>query len=182
MADKKAEAAPAPEKGKEEAAPKKKLPIKVIGIVAALMIAEGAAVVVLLGSGSPKASHGETTAAELHDDESEKTSEIELVSDKFQNMTTGQAWVWQVSIFLQVRNKNSERVQAVLEQRNAEIREGLSQIIGRARHTQLSEPEKPTLSRQIASFLEKLDGITVDGKSVVERVIFADCRGFPTSY
>lgn len=184
MADKKADAAPAPEKGKEEAsAPaKKKLPVKTIGIVAGIMVLEGVAVFMLLGSGAPKASHGETPAAELHDDESDKTTEIELVTDKFQNMTTGQAWVWQISIFLQVKNKNSERVEEVLEQRRAEIREGLLQIIGKARHTQLVEPEKQTLTRQIASFLEHLDGMTVDEKSVIERVIFADCRGFPTQY
>lgn len=186
MADKKADAAPA--KGKDEAGaeaaapPKKKLPIKTIGIVAGLMIVEAVAVFALLGAGSPKASHGETAAAEMHDDESEKTTELELVTDKFQNMTTGQAWVWQVSIFLQIKNKNSERVEAVLEQRRAEIREGLSQIIGKARHTQLTEPEKQTLTRQIGSFLERLDGMTVDGKTVIERVIFADCRGFPTNY
>lgn len=185
MADKKPDAAP--EKGKDQPAadsppPKKKLPIKTVGIVAGLMVAEAAAVFVLLGSGKPKASHGEVAETALHDDESEKTSEIELVNDKFQNMTTGQAWVWQVAIYLQVKNKNVERVEAVLEQRRAEIREGLSQIIGKARHSQLSEPEKQSLTRQIASFLERLDGITADGKSVIERVIFADCRGFPTMY
>jgi flagellar basal body-associated protein FliL len=182
MADKKPDAAPAADKAAEQAPPKKKLPIKTIGIVAGIMIAEAVAVFMLLGSGSPKASHGETPAAELHDDDSEKTTEIELVSDKFQNMTTGQAWVWQISIFLKVKNKNSERVEEVLQQRRAEIREGLLQIIGKARHTQLTEPEKQTLSRQIASFLERLDGMTVDGKSVIERVIFADCRGYPTQF
>ena len=73
-------------------------------------------------------------------------------------------------------------IESVLEQRSAEIREGMLQIIGKARHTQLTEPEKQTLTRQIASFLERLDGMTVEGKSVIERVIFADCRGFPTNY
>lgn len=182
MADKKAEAAPAAEKGTEAAPPKKKLPINSIGIVAGLMVAEAAGVFVILGAGGPKASHGETPEAVLHDDESEKTTEIELVNDKFQNMTTGQAWVWQVSIYLQVKNKHAERVEAVLEQRKAEIREGISQIIARARHTQLTEPEKQTLTRQVASYLEKLEGMTEDNKSVIERVIFADCRGFPTAY
>lgn len=182
MADKKSEAAPAPEKGTEAPAPKKKLPIKTIGIVAGLMVAEAGAVFAILGAGGPKASSGATPEAVLHDDESEKTTEIELVNDKFQNMTTGQAWVWQVSIYLQVKNKNAERVEAVLEQRKAEIREGISQIIARARHTQLTEPEKQTLTRQVASYLDTLEGMTDDHKSIVERVIFADCRGFPTAY
>ena len=183
MSEKKAEAAPPAEKTDEKAPPKKKLPIKTIGIVAVMMIVEGIGVFVVVGGGGgAKAGHAETSAATLKDDESEKTAEVELISDKFQNMTTGQAWVWQISIFLQVKNKNSERISAVLEQRHAEIREGLSQIIGKARHTQLTEPEKQTLSRQIGSFLEKLEGVTIDGKTVIERVIFADCRGFPTSY
>lgn len=182
MADKKAEAAPPAKEGATAAPEKKKLPLKVVLVVAGIMAVEAGAVFMIASMGAPKASHAEATHAELHDDESEKTQEIELVTDKFQNMTTGQAWVWQISIYLQVKNKHADRVYGVLEQRSAEIREGLSQIIGRARHTQLTEPEKQTLTRQIAAFLDKLDGMTEEGKSIVERVIFADCRGFPTNF
>ncbi len=186
MSDKKAEAGSGagatPAKGagdEKDAKPsKKKLPIKVIGIVAVLMIVEAGAVFVLLGSGKPQAGHAETDAAHLVDDESEKTQELELVTDKFQNLTSGEPWVWDLSIFLQIKNKHADQVGGVLEQRQAEIKEGLGQIVGRARHSQLIEPERQTLTRQVGAFLAKIDGTTVDGKPLVERVIISKCRGF----
>jgi flagellar basal body-associated protein FliL len=179
MSEKKSENAPAAAKkdGAAEAPARKKLPIKVLGIVGVLMIAEGAGVFMVLGAGKPKAS-GAAEPAKLVDDSSEKTQEIELVTDKFQNMTSGHPWVWDLSIFLQVKNKSAERVGGVLEQRQAEIKEGLGQIVGRARHSQLAEPEKQTLTRQVGAFLEKMDGLSADGKPLIERVIISKCRGF----
>lgn len=182
MSEKKPDAAAGPAKGGEESkeaeAPKKKLPIKTIGVVAVLMIAEAAAVIFVFGAGAPKASHAETEPAHLVDDDSEKTQEIELATEKYQNMTSGHPWVWDLSIFIQVKNKNADQVNAVLEQRQAEIKEGLGQIVGRARHSQLAEPERQTLTRQVGAFLEKIDGMTLDGKTLVERVIISKCRGF----
>lgn len=183
MSEKKPDAAATDKKAEAPAdGGKKKLPIKVIGIVAGLMIAEGAAVYVLLGTGKPQESHADAHVEHLVEDDSEKTQELELVSDRFQNMTSGQAWVWDLSVFLQVKNKNSDQVAAVLEQRQAELREGLAQIVGRARHTQLTEPERQTLIRQIAAYLDKIEGLSADGKPLIERVIIAKCRGFAADY
>lgn len=182
MSDKKPESAaekkPEAAEGAEAAPAKKKLPIKTVGIVAVLMVVEAVGVMVVVGSGKPAAGHAATEEAHLVDDDSEKTQELELVTDKFQNMTSGQPWVWDVSIFLQVKNKNAEAVQGVLDQRQAELKEGLGQIIGRARHSQLTEPERQTLTRQVGAYLEKLEGMTQDGKTLIERVIIAKCRGF----
>lgn len=178
--DAKAEAPKEKKEGEATEAPKKKLPIKAIGIVAVLMIAEAAAVMFVLGSSKPKEAAAEVDPAHLVDDESEKTQEIELLAEKFQNLTTGRAWVWDVQIVVQVKNKNADRVAEVFEQRAAEIKEGLGQIVGRARHTQLIEPEKQSLIRQIGAFLDKTEGISHDGKSAIERVFIPKCRGFPS--
>lgn len=183
MSDKKPDAkaeAPKEQKAGEAEAPKKKLPIKAIGIVAVLMIAEAGAVFFVLGSGKPKEAAAEVDPAHLVDDESEKTQEVELVADRFQNLTTGRAWVWDVQIVAQVKNKNADHVSEIFEQRAAELKEGLSQIMGRARHTQLIEPEKQSLIRQISAFLDKVDGMTHDGHSMIERVFIPKCRGFPS--
>lgn len=184
MSDKKPDAAPKKDEaaaaaaGADAAPAGKKLPIKTIGIVAVLMIAEAAGVFFILGASKPKSSGAATEPAHLVDNEADKTQEIELLTDKFQNLTSGHPWMWDISIFLQVKNKNSEAVQGVLEQRQAEIKEGMSQLVGRARHSQLTEPERQTLTRQVTSYLEKLEGLTVDGKPLIERVIIAKCRGF----
>lgn len=181
MSDKKPDAnekKPEAAEAAESKTSKKKPPIKTIGIIAVLMIVEAVVVMFVVGSGKPASGHAATEPAHLVDDDSDKTQELELVSDRFQNMTSGNPWVWDISIYLQVKNKHAEAVQGVLDQRQAEIKEGLGQIIGRARHSQLTEPERQTLTRQVGAFLEKLEGITRDGKPLIERVIIAKCRGF----
>ena len=180
--DKKAEA-PAPDPKAAEAKPKKGLPIKTIGVVVAIMVLEAVAVVVVLGLfGGPKESKAGVEEHALVDDESNKTKEIELVEDKFQNLTTGRVWVWDVSVFVQVKNKHSERVEKVLEQRGAEIKEGVGQIISKAQHAQLKEPERQSINRQFASFLEKIVGADDEGKPLIERVLIPKCRGYPADF
>jgi flagellar basal body-associated protein FliL len=181
MADKPKAPESSPEAATEPA--KKSLPIKTLAIVAVLMAAEAAAVVFAMGLLGPRSSHAETDAHALVDDDSEDTVEIEVASEKYQNLSTGRVWVWDLSIFLQVKNKNAETVQAVLEQRKAEIGEGVGQIVSRAQHAQLKEPERQTLIRQISAFLERIRGMTdADGKPLVERVMIPKCRGFPSDF
>lgn len=179
--DKPKEPAPAPEAA---AAPAKKgLPIKTIAIVAVLMVLEAAAVVVVLGAfGGPKHSEGATTPKELVHDDSEDLQEIEIVSDKYQNLTTGRVWIWDVAVFVQVKNKNAERIEKVLEQRKAEISEGLGQIVSRAQHAQLKEPDRQSINRQFAAFLEKVAGADADGKPLIDRVLIPKCRGYPSDF
>jgi hypothetical protein len=111
-------------------------------------------------------SKGEAAEAEhtLVSDEGEQTLEVLIAEEKFQNLQTGRVWIWDTSVFVQVKAKNTEHVEQTLERRNAEIKEGLSQIISRAQHAQLKEPDRQTLNRQI------------------ERVLIPKCRGFPADF
>ncbi len=168
-------------------APKKKgLPLKTIVIIAALMLVEGVGVFFVLGAlGGPKASRAETDPKHLAHDDSEDTTEIRLLEkddEKFQSHSSGQVWVWTVSIYVQVKNKNSERVGRVLETRKAEIKEGLSQIIGRAQIAQLKEPERQSLNRQASALLEKIIGQDPDGKALIKRILIPTCSGYPASF
>jgi flagellar basal body-associated protein FliL len=168
-------------------APKKKgLPLKTIIIIAALMLVEGVGVFFVFGAlGGPKSSKAETNTKELAHDDSDETSEIRLLEkedEKFQCHSSGQVWVWTVSVYIQVKNKNSEHVEHVLETRKAEIKEGLSQIIGRAQIAQLKEPERQSLNRQITALLEKIMGQDTEGKPLIERILIPTCSGYPASY
>lgn len=184
MADKeKKPDAAAPEAAPAEAKAKKGLPIKVIAIVAVIMVLEAVAVVFVLGMlGGPKKSEAQVDPATLHHDESNEIQEIELVDDKWQNLTTGRVWIWDVAVVIQVKNKNVERVEKVLEQRGNQIREGVGQIVSKAQHAQLKEPERQSINRQIAAYLEKVVGTSDEGQSLVERVIIPKCRGFPADF
>lgn len=184
--DKKDKADKGAEKAPEAAPAKKGLPIKTLGIVAALMLVEGVGLFFVLGAlGGPKASNAATDAKHLVHDDSEETEEIQVLDksdEKFQNLSSGQVWVWNISFYVQAKKKNKERVEGVLTRRSAEIKEGLSQLIGRAQIAQLKEPERQSLNRQVSALLEKIIGQDSEGKPLIERVLIPTCSGYPASY
>ncbi|MDX2146878.1 MAG: hypothetical protein SFZ23_05100 [Planctomycetota bacterium] len=163
-----------------DAPPKKKPPIKVIGIVAALMIIEGVAVFVLVGSGGkpPKAEAKHVEGDHAGKEDLDALVELQLVKEKFQNMQTGRVWIWDVEIYLKVKKKNEEAVQKELEARQAEVTEAVATMFRRAQHAQLKEPGLETLTRQLTQFVSKTFKPDADGKPRVERVIIPKCKGF----
>ena len=101
-----------------EVEPKKKSPLKVVIIVAALMIAEAGAVfgfIAVSGMGAAKLSADDLEGQALAD--RERPVEIELIDAKFQNRSTGRPWTWHAQLFLQVRTKNVEHIEKILEER-----------------------------------------------------------------
>lgn len=170
-------AAPAPA---ADAAPAKKggLPIKTIAVVAVIMIAEGAGVYFIFGATGPKATHG-AEKVEIKDNKADETVELELVKGKFQNLQTGSIWFWEAELFIQVKNKYKAQVEKMLEERNAEIREGITQIFSRAQTAQLREPERQSLNRQITAYLRKiLVNDDKAGEPLFERVLIPTCNGY----
>ncbi len=159
------------------APPARGLPLKTVLVVAAIMLTEAAGVILLVGALGPKP---EEAAAEIHGDDHEVLEgsvEIQLVDERFQNMQTGRVWSWEIGVFLKVKKKHAEFITRQLEDRNAEIKEGVSQIIRRAQHSHLKEPELTTLNRQIRAFLDKTLGTDADGQSRIERVMIPKCKG-----
>ena len=176
-ADKKKEEK-APPTAQGEGTAKKKPPVKLIGVVAALMVAEAAGVYLFVGMTGGHAKSAEAKVEGAAEVAAQEAEEIELVDDKFQNMQTGHVWVWDVAIALKAKHKNVEAISKQLERRSAEINEGIAQIIRRAQHSQLLEPELTTINRQIAAYLDtiiKPDDST--GASRVERVLIPKCKG-----
>jgi flagellar basal body-associated protein FliL len=171
--DEKAPVAPA-----AEGSAKKGPPIKLIGIVAGLMLAEAAGVYIFVGMTGGHAQTAEAKVEGAEEKAAQETTEIELVDDKFQNMQTGHVWVWDVAIALKAKQRNAKYINEQLEKRSAEISEGISQIIRRAQHSQLIEPELTTLNRQIAAYLDTI--IKPDdssGTSRIDRVLIPKCKG-----
>lgn len=161
-----------------EATPPRKRPsLKMLGAVAGLMALEGAALVGFMSLTGPRAAHaGTELEGEVPD--LELPVEIELVSDKFQNMQSGRVWLWDLQVFLKVSKKHEAHVRGELERRSAEITEGISHIIRRAQHAHLKEPELRTLNRQLSAFLEGVIGPDPDGQSRIERILIPRCKGY----
>ncbi len=160
---------------------KKKSPMLVMIIVAALMVTEGAGVFVFMKMTSPKP----VEAAELmgEDEASGDTLvEIQLLGDRFQNMQQGRVWSWEIEIFLKVKTRNKERVEKILEERQAEIRQGIGQIIRKAKHAYLKEPGLETLHRQVIAYVNKVFGTDADGMNRIDQVLIPRCRGVPRDF
>ena len=177
MADKEAPAA-AP----EAPAASKKLSPKLIVMILGLMLAEGAAVVVLLNmlSGPPEVQA--EGIAETPADALQQIREVLILDDRFPNHQTGRVWLWETEVQIQVRQKNLDYVNRVLEERNAEIKTGVAQIIRTSHHKHLTEPNLDTLNRQIEQYLREVFDYDAEGKPRVERVLLPKCVGFPADF
>lgn len=184
MSEKKKEAAPpaAPAEG----TPKKGgLPIKTIAVVAVVMVVEAVAVFLVFSMMAPKPTQAHVDPATVHEDDSDQTAEIAIVSEsaesKFQNMQTGKVWLWELNIYVQVKNKHAEKVETILAARKAEIQEEISRIVARAQHPQLKEPDRATLNRLITASLNRVFGTDDNQKPLIERVLIPLCRGWDTT-
>ena len=181
MAEKKPQSAPPP--AADGPPKKKKLPLKSAGAVLGIMAVEAGVFIAVLGIGGPQKGEAAEQQAELKEDEGEQTQELLIVEEKFQNLQTGRVWIWDTSVYVQVKNKNAESVKKILERRSAEIKEGVSQVISRAQHAQLKEPERQTLNRQITAYLGTVfEPVGEEGKPPIERVLIPRCRGFPADF
>ena len=67
----------------------------------------------------------------------------------------------------------------MLENKAAEIKEGVAMIFRRAQHSQLKEPGLETINRQISAYVNQAIGKDAEGHERVVRVVIPKCRGFP---
>lgn len=153
--------------------------LKMIIIVAALMLIEGAGVFFLVSSMGGPASVEATELIGLEGTGEEAPVEIELISDRFQNMQTGRVWEWRVAVFLRARQKNVEEITAIQERDTATIKEGVALIFRRAHDRHLREPGLETITRQLTVYLNEVFGLDADGLPRIDRVIIPECKGFP---
>lgn len=155
----------------------KKLGIKTLAMIAAMMVAEGAGVYFLVSmtSGSGASAMDITGTDEAG---REQTKEILLIEDRFPNVTSGTVWLWDTAVYLQVRNKNAERVEKIMAQREAEIKEGIARIFRKAEDRHLrDDPGLETITRQLTAYLNDTFGTDRDDLPLIERVIIPKCTG-----
>lgn len=181
MADKhdKKEKEPAPEATPAEAAPAKKggLPVKLLGAVVVVMAIEGAGVFFVARMTGPQKAVADVKAVEEHHEE--EFVEVPLLEDKFQNMQSGRAYIWDTSIVLKVRGKDETLVTETLTKRAAEVKEAVALLFRRAPHAQLTEPGLETLNRQLYVLLNGFVEKDAEDKDRIIKVLVPKCRGFP---
>jgi len=166
----------------EEAAKPQKKSKKTVVVVLGLLAAEAVVVVaVFMLWVQPGEVRGQDITVSA-DDHLNQLSEVLIVNDRFPNHHTGRVWLWDTEVQIQVRQKHVEYVRRVLEERNAEIKTGVSQIIRTAHHNHMKEPNLETLTRQLQTFLRQTFGEDASGDQRVVNVLIPKCVGFPADF
>jgi flagellar basal body-associated protein FliL len=164
----------------EQQADQRRLPMRMMIVVASIMLLEGAGVflfVTMTGARPASAVAGVEGADEA---DREATVEILLCKDRYQNMSTNRLWRWDAVVYMKVRKKNEAFVNETMEHRAAEIQAGLSQIFRSAQHSHLKEPELKTITRQLTAYVNEVFGEDPDGMPRVDRVLITTLNGLPT--
>lgn len=161
-------------------AQKKKLPLKPILVLLAVVLIEGAAIsTAFLLSGKPAAVQADAGAEKDEALKLEEPIEELLVADKFQNTRSGRTYLYDMEIYMVVRKRNQELVKRQLDTRKAQVRQDIRTIISRAEPSQMLEPTLATLTRQIQAVLdERIGRDGQDGKPLVEHVLITKCTQF----
>ena len=165
----------------KQAAPeaeKKKLPIKAILIVAAVLLVEAVAIsAVFLLSGGPS----EVQAEDMANDPAllaEQPAEVLVIADKFQNTRVGRTLLYDTEIYIVVKQKHRAEVEQTLERLSASIKSDIAAIFRRAEPAQLTEPDMATIRRQVRAELEDRLGQDEQGESVIQEVLIPTCTQF----
>ena len=173
----------AEEEAKNEQAPaKKKLPVKMLIILAVVMVAEG----VIFGAGyfifgdKPPTVQAEGLVPDDKAAEFELV-EVLLIGDKFQNTRQGaQAYLYDATIYVVIQQRHRAYVETEIEDQMARISQEATEVFARAEPAQLNEPDRLTLKRQILDKCKDRFGDDADGEPYVRDVVISNWKRFST--
>jgi len=165
-----------------QAPAKKKLPMKMIIILAVVMVAEG----VIFGAGYFIFGDKPPTVQAEGLDKDDKAAEFELVEvlligDKFQNTRQGaQAYLYDATIYVVVQQRHRGYIETEIEDQMARISQEVTEVFARAEPAQLNEPDRLTLKRQILDKCKERFGEDADGEPYVRDVVISNWKRFST--
>lgn len=156
----------------------KKLPLKTILVLVAVLLVEGLAVSALFWfAGKPADVRADGSAMEQAALREEPV-EVLVVEDRFQNTRTGRTYLYSTEVYIVLANKHQDRVTADLESMKAQVHSDIATIFRRAEPAHLLEPELATLRRQIRATLDKHLGFDEEGNPIVQEVLIPKCIPF----
>jgi len=162
-------------------APKKKLPIKTAIMIVAALVIEA---VVLIGIFMMSSGPSPVQADPLADDEvvaGEQPKEVLVIDEKFQNTRTGRPFLYDIEVYIVIKSKYAEEVEAKQAAITAAIKTDLTTIFRRAEPAHLQEHELSTLTRQITETLKERFGYDPEGNAYVMECFLAEFKEYPAS-
>ena len=161
----------------EEAAPKKKLPIKAVGVALAVVLLEVATIgVTMVLSGGPQRARADVPAT-APAEAVEKDVEVPIIDAKLPNSQSGRLYLYDLAVVAKVDEKNKDKVTALLEERQAEVKDRIRMIIASSDPKSLAEPGLETLRRQIEYQLSQ------DlGPDLIKELLIPKCTPFRAEF
>lgn len=170
MADENKDAAAAPEEGG-----KKKLPIKTALVLIVALLIEGIAITsVFIMAKGPEPIRADAGLDEQLADE-EKQVEVLVIEEKFQNTRTGRSYLYDTEIYVLIRNKHIDDVEANILGMKAQLSTEIATIFRRAEPSYLMEPNLATLTRQVGAVLVEKIGTDSDSEPFVQGTLIKKC-------
>jgi hypothetical protein len=176
---KKAPAASGAATGQTTAAGEKKSsPLKVVGLLAAVLVLEGGTVFVtmFLSKGPDKVQAKSLVSPEEAD--ANKLVELLVAKEQFDNQRGNRVMIYDTEIYVTVPQKDKERIAKQIEAMQAQISTDLSAVFRKAEPTNFLEPTRATLTRQVKAALDERLGKGADGQGVVHDALIRKCIGF----
>lgn len=148
------------ENNPEDEPGKKRFPVKTLGILGIAFVAQVLIIVVVyMLFATPKPSIAAEGMQQDKDAEDLQLVEVLLIGDKFQNTRQGaQSYLYDTQIIVIVRQRDRGYVEEQIKLKNARISADITEIFARAEPTQLNEPDRNTIRRQILERCQSLFG------------------------
>ncbi len=160
---------------------KRKKSFKSILMVFGLLVGEAAVIVcamMFLGR-DPDVSSANSALPNDEQTESEKIVELQVLDGKLPNAKTGVTYLYNTEIYVQVKNKNSERVTNELGQFSNEIKADIGAIWRTSDPRHFQEPKLENLTRKIYALLHERFGVdSDDGEPVLVKCVIVMGTGF----
>jgi len=150
-----------------------------IGAVAAIMALEAGVIFLAVkffgGGPAPVEAVGlvEGTSAGLSDE-----TEMLVVKFKAPNMKSGKTFLYDMEVYVRVKNDKLEQLKNVLETYKATIEDRLNRVVRSAEPEDLREDGLQTLRRQIKHELGQIIG----DEKIIEEVLIPRCTPFRVGY
>ncbi len=149
-------------------------------IVGGILVVEA---VVIIGAmmllGGPPAVDAAVPPATLDAPEDEKIIEILVIDGKLANNKSGVTYLYDTEIYLQVKQRYADRVNAELAQFRNEIKSEITAIWRTADVRHFQEPKLQTLTRRVQTMLDERFGVVPgEEEPIISKCVIVMGTGF----
>jgi len=110
-------------------------------------------------------------------EEVEKDAEVPIIEAKLPNNQTGRLFLYDLNVVAKVSEKEKTKVEELLKERQAEVKDRIRTIIASSDPKSLSEPGLETLRRQLSYQLEQ------DlGHDLIKELLIPKCTPFRAEF